>query len=103
MAVDITPQDGNEHMAIDDTVSKLADQDFAAGMASLRNGFSAAAVRHNNAANAIHDSSLLTHQSTQQLVGAKAAGQLDRDSIAKSILDGRAAAGQPSNAPDANK
>lgn len=85
---------------MDPTIKQAMDQDFAANMGALRQGFSAGAVRRNDDANYVTTSTQLTHQLSTQLVGAKAAGQLDRDSLSKSVLDARSAAGQPGNAPD---
>lgn len=100
--------------SMDPTIKQAMDQGFAAtmgslqqgfqgSMAALQQGFQAGAVRHNNASNFISEQMQLTHGLSTQLVGAKAAGQLDRDSLAKGVLDARSAAGQPGNAPDVSK
>jgi len=86
---------------IDATIRLSMDQQFAGSQSALQNGFAAGAVRTNNSANFVTETTQLMHQSSMQLVGAKAAGQLDRDSLSKGILDARNAAGQPSNGPTA--
>lgn len=88
---------------IDPTIAKAMDQDFASTSAVVRNGFAAGAVRRNDDANFVTAAAQNQHLLAQQLIGAKAAGQLDRDALSKGILDARAAAGQPGNAPDASK
>lgn len=84
---------------IDATIAHLSDQDFAQSMGAMRNGFGAGAVRRNDDANFVTSAAQTAHLLGQQLVGAKAAGQLDRDSLAKGVLDARMSAGQPGNAP----
>lgn len=95
----VVPSQEKKKMAIDETIRLAMDQNFAGTQASLQAGFGAGAVRGNNSAEFVSTTTQLVHQSAMQLVGAKAAGQLDRDSLSKSILDNRAAAGQPGNAP----
>ena len=96
--------EGDTKMAeIDATIKQAMDQDFAAGQAALRQGFGAGAVRRNDGANFVTEAGQNQHLLAQQLIGAKAAGQLDRDALSKGILDARSAAGQPGNAPDASK
>lgn len=86
---------------VDATIRLAMDQQFAGAQAALQSGFTAGAVRSNNGANFISETTQLVHQSAMQLVGAKAAGQLDRDALSKGILDARSAAGQPGNGPGA--
>lgn len=84
---------------MDATIKALSDQSYAGTMSIIQNGFAAGSVRRNDDANFVTAAAQTAHLLGQQLVGAKAAGQLDRDSLAKGVLDARMSAGQPGNAP----
>lgn len=72
------------------TLETILDQNFANNNRRLDE----AGQRHVSSAAFIDQQAQLGFMLTQQLVGAKAAGQLDRDSLAKSRLDA-AAVGNP--------
>lgn len=79
---------------MDEAIKKQMDQNFA----NFNQELNRSAVRHQDTAEFLTEQSKNQFLLAQQLVGAKAAGQLDRDSLSKSILDNRAAAGQPGKA-----
>ena len=87
---------------VDATIRLAMDQGYSSTQTTLQQGFAAGAVRHNNAANFIAETTQLVHQSAIQLVGAKAATNLE-SGMSKDVLLARSAAGQPGNAPDASK
>lgn len=90
----IPPLPIGETMAMDDTIASQMQQNFA----NFNQELNRSAVRHQDTAEHVSEESKHIFMLGQQLVGAKAAGQLDRDSLAKSILDARSAAGQPGGA-----
>ncbi len=57
--------------------------------------YSQAGMRHNSDSTQISIDSSRMFQLNSQLVGAKAAGQLDRDTLSFNILQARAAQAQP--------
>ena len=75
---------------MDPTIQSQMNQNFV----KFNSELDAAAQRRNNAAAFISEQSQMQFMLQQQLVGAKAAGQLDRDALAKSRLDA-AAVGTP--------
>lgn len=74
---------------IDPTISKQMDQNFSTFNSQLNSG----AIRANNTADFLSEQAKSGFLLERQLVGAKAAGQLDRDSLAKSRLDVASVAG----------
>lgn len=68
---------------VDPTIAKQMDQNFVNFGAQLNSS----AIRHNSTAEFISEQSKSGYLLERQLVGAKAAGQLDRDALAKSRLD----------------
>ncbi len=86
----IAPEEPKMPGEVDPTIAKQMDQNFANFNARLNE----AAHRHNSGAEFINQQAQMQFMLQQQLVGAKAAGQLDRDSLAKSRLDA-AAVGMP--------
>ena len=76
---------GDEEMAgeMDPTTNTILQQNFV----NFNRRMDEQAQRHNATAGFINDQSQMQFMLQQQLVGAKAAGQLDRDSLAKSRLD----------------
>lgn len=76
---------------MDPTVATVLNQGFA----QTSQGFQQAGMRHNTDATQISTDAARLYLLTQQLVGAKAAGQLDRDALSFGILQARAAQGQP--------
>ena len=68
---------------MDPTIANQMSQNFV----NFNRQMDEAAQRRNNAAGFITEQSQYQFMLQQQLVGAKAAGQLDRDSLAKSRLD----------------
>jgi hypothetical protein len=71
---------------IDPVIAKQMEQNFTNFHARLNEQ----AQRHNSTAGFINDQAQMQFMLQQQLVGAKAAGQLDRDALAKSRLDASA-------------
>lgn len=80
-----------ERDPMDETIKHQMDQNFA----NFNQELNRSAVRHQDTAEFVSEQSKSSFLLSQQLVGSKAAGQLDRDSLAKSILDSRAARDQP--------
>lgn len=80
----------NTMPASDPTIDKAMDQNFV----NNNRRMDEAGQRHVSSSAFIDQQAQLGFMLTQQLVGAKAAGQLDRDSLAKSRLDA-AAVGNP--------
>lgn len=76
---------------IDATIRLAMDQGFAGAHQSLVQ----AGVRHNNDMNFVTATVQLQHELNRQLVGAKAAGNLDMDRLAKATLDQRGVRDQP--------
>lgn len=93
----ITPDDGvvslpvgnQESTAMDEVIAKQMDQSFAKFHAQ----FDANAVRHNDTAEFITEQTKTSFLLERQLIGAKAAGQLDRDSLAKTKMDQQTSGG----------
>lgn len=83
---------------VDATVEKVLDQGFAERSELIRQ----TAMRGNSAATFIQEQGQLGFLNESRLVGALAAGRLEKNALADSILQQRAAAGQPGNAPDAS-
>lgn len=77
--------------SMDPTVATVLNQAFA----NTAQSFAQAGARHNTDATQISSDASRLFQLTAQLVGAKAAGQLDRDALSFGILQARAAQGQP--------
>lgn len=77
---------------IDATTEKIIDQNFV----SNNRRMDEAGQRHVSSAAFIDQQAQMSFMLSQQLFQAKAAGQLDRDSLAKSRLDA-AAVGFPAN------
>lgn len=76
---------------IDPTIANQMDQNFA----NFNQELNRSAMRHQDTAEFVSEQSKAQFLLSQQLVGAKAAGQLDRDALAKGVLDQRSASGQP--------
>ena len=83
-------EEPEEMAATDPTIDKAMDQNFV----NNNRRMDEAGQRHVSSSAFIDQQAQLGFMLTQQLVGAKAAGQLDRDSLAKSRLDA-AAVGSP--------
>ena len=80
---------------VDATVAKVLDQGFAERSELIRQ----TGIRGNSSATFVQEQSQLQFLNSSQLVGATAAQRLAKDGIADAILQNRAAAGQPGNAP----
>jgi len=80
---------------VDATVEKVLDQGFAERSELIRQ----AAIRGNSAATFTQEQAQLGFLNESRLVGALAAGRLEKNALADGILQQRAAAGQPGNAP----
>jgi len=80
---------------IDATVARVLDQGFAERSEVIRQ----TAIRGNSSATFIQEQSQLQYLESSRLVGALAATRLEKDGTANAILQQRAAAGQPGNAP----
>jgi len=80
---------------IDPTVSRIVDQGFAERSELIRQ----TGIRGNNAATFVQEQAQMGFLNESRLVGALAAGRIDKNSMADSIMQNRAAAGQPGNAP----
>ena len=80
---------------IDPTVAKVLDQGFAERSELIRQ----TGIRLNNSASFIAEQAQLEFLNSSKLVGAAAAVKIGQDPLAGSILQQRAAAGQPGNAP----
>lgn len=78
-------------MAMDDTVSKMADQSFVDGRERLRLIGEEAA----RGGQMLSERSRESFVHTSALVGAAAAARLDRDQLSHQNLQSRAAADQP--------
>lgn len=76
---------------MDPTIALAMNQNFSVVSAGLQQ----AGLRHVSDSTQISTDASRIFQHTTQLVGAKAAGQLDRDDLAMKTLWTRAAAGQP--------
>ncbi len=76
---------------MDPTIATVLNQAFA----QTAQNFAQAGARHNTDATQISTDAARQYLLTQQLVGAKAAGQLDRDALSFGILQARSAQGQP--------
>lgn len=85
-------------MPMDSTIEKMADQSFVDGRERLRLIGEEAA----RGGQFLNERSREQFVHTSALVGAAAAGRLDRDTLAHQILQQNAAAGQPANAPKAS-
>ncbi len=85
-------------MPVDATVEKIIDQGFAERSELIRQ----TAMRSNNSATFIQEQSQQGFLNESRLVGALAAGRLEKNALADSILQMRASAGQPGNAPNVN-
>jgi hypothetical protein len=83
-------QTGTTQMPMDPTIEKTMDQNFV----NNNRRMDEAGQRHVSSAAFIDQQAQMSFMLSQQLVSAKAAGQLDRDSLAKSRLDA-AAVGNP--------
>jgi len=77
------------------TVSVVLDQGFAERSELIRQ----AAIRGNSSATFIQEQAQMGFLNSSQLIGALAATRLEKDGTANAILQQRAAAGQPGNAP----
>lgn len=77
------------------TVKAVLDQGFAERSEIIRQ----TSIRGNASATFIQEQSQLQFLNSSQLVGAMAASRLEKNAIADAILQNRAAAGQPGNAP----
>ena len=86
---DLTQRE-NVPMPMDTTIEKTMDQNFV----NNNRRMDEAGQRHVSSAAFIDQQAQMSFMLSQQLVSAKAAGQLDRDSLAKSRLDA-AAVGSP--------
>lgn len=76
---------------MDPVIAAQMNQNFA----NFNQELNRAAVRHQDTAEFVSEQSKNQFLLSQQLVGAKAAGQLDRDALAKGVLDQRSARDQP--------
>lgn len=92
---DIQTEGDCEMSQIDVTVNKVLDQGFAERSELIRQS----SMRSNNAANFIQEQAQLGFLNESRLVGALAAARLEKNALADAILQNRAAAGQPGNAP----
>lgn len=70
-------------MTMDPTIQMQMNQNFV----NFNRRMDEAGQRHNDTAEFISEQSKLEFMNSSKLIGAKAAGQLDRDSLAKSRLD----------------
>ena len=86
----LTQTESTTTMAMDPTIEKTMDQNFV----NNNRRMDEAGQRHVSSAAFIDQQAQMSFMLSQQLVSAKAAGQLDRDSLAKSRLDA-AAVGSP--------
>jgi len=82
---------------VDPTVAKVLDQGFAERSELIRQ----TGIRGNSSATFIQEQSQLGFLNESRLVGALAAQRLEKNALADAILQNRAAAGQPGNAPSA--
>lgn len=80
---------------VDATVKTVLDQGFAERSELIRQ----TAMRANNSATFIQEQSQQGFLNSSQLVGALAAARLEKNALADAVLQQRAAAGQPGNAP----
>lgn len=80
---------------MDPTVKAVLEQGFAERSELIRQ----TAIRGNASATFIQEQAQLSFLNSSQLVGAMAATRLEKDPLAGQILQQRAAAGQPGNAP----
>jgi hypothetical protein len=80
---------------VDPTVKKVLDEGFAERSELIRQ----TAIRGNAAATFIQEQSQSQFLESSRLVGALAAGRLEKNALADAILQQRSAAGQPGNAP----
>ena len=80
---------------MDPTVSRVLDQGFAERSELIRQ----TGIRLNNSAAFIQEQAQLQFLESSRIVGALAATRIEKDSLASSIVQQRAAAGQPGNAP----
>ncbi len=76
---------------MDKTVEKVLDQGFAERSEIIRQ----TAIRGNSSATFIQEQAQLGFLNSSQLVGAMAASRMEKNAIADSILQNRAARGQP--------
>lgn len=83
------PVEGKKKM--EDTTKVLTEQSAVRQFELLAQS----AVRHNNDANYVSTTTQLQHQLTSQLVGAKAAQNIEQEGLADAIMQHRAATGQP--------
>lgn len=87
-----------EKKEMDATVEKVLDQGFAERSELIRQ----TGIRGNSSATFIQEQAQLQFLNSSQLVGAAAAARLEKNALADAIMQNRAAAGQPGNAPDAS-
>lgn len=81
---------------IDATVRKVLDEGFAERSELIRQ----TAMRSNASAAFVQEQAQMGFLNESRLVGALAAGRLEKNALASEILQNRAAAGQPGNAPE---
>jgi len=80
---------------MDPTIKAVLEQGFAERSDLVRQS----GLRANNAAAFIQERAQENFLLSAQLVGAAAAGRLEKNALADAIMQNRAAAGQPGNAP----
>jgi hypothetical protein len=82
--------------SVDATVSRVMDQGFAERSELIRQ----TGIRLNNSATFLQEQAQMGFLNESRLVGALAAGRLEKNALASEILQNRAVSGQPDNAPD---
>lgn len=88
--VDVT-DDANQETTVDPTIKQVLDQGFA----NTAQMFGQSAARFNTSSELTANEAARMFQLESQLVGAAAAGRLDRDQLAHGILQQNSARDQP--------
>ncbi len=86
---------GTEEPNVEPVTKSVLEQSFA----NAAQMFGQSAARFNASTELTANEAARMFQLESQLVGAAAAGRLDRDQLAHGILQQRSAAGQPDKAP----